>query len=170
MAVVRVKHPGIGTDDAKKPPKREPLPEGDYEATIMAANPGATNGSPPVQKVSVEFQILHAIKEDGSIEFESCAKRRAFQDYVLEPDERYPDMNETRRWEVQQLVDATGIPFELENGLLAFDTDHLQGKIVRITIRHRKGRDIDEATGQPKIFTNVTKVDSAEDPAEGDIV
>lgn len=163
MARVTVKHQGITNPDAKKPPKREPIPEGTYAAIIMKAVPGGTRSNPPLAKVAVEFQILYAQLEDGSKD-EALKGRRAFQDFILEPDESMPDLSERRRYELVMLLDATSVEYT-DDG---FDSDHLHNKSVLITIKHREGNKVDPETGNKPIFTNVTKIDAISDGSDDD--
>lgn len=155
MPEVKITHAGITSEDAKTAPKREPVPEGTYQAVIVSAPSGATNHKPPLAKVSVEFQLLYAVNEDGSQD-DSHQGRRCYQDYILEPEPAKPDMNEIRRYELRMLLDAAEVEYTDEG----FNTDHLVNKNVIITVKHRKGRQQDEDGNYP-IYTNVVKVDSA---------
>lgn len=163
MAEVKVTHPDLGSDDAKIPPKREPVPVGDYNAIIMAALVGTTNFAPPLIKVSVEFQILYPW---GNPEDEAMRGRRVFQDYVLEHDPTNEELSAQRRYELRMLLDATNTPVSKEG---TFNTDHLLQKPVKITVRHRRGkpRGADEPT---PIFANVSKVDSAVEATDDEIL
>lgn len=165
MPEVKVTHKGLTSDEAKEAPKRTPVPAGNYHAIIMGAALKMTKGAPPLQKVSVEFQLLYGIEENGSGHDEGSQGRRVWQDYIVEDDDRYPDISETRRHELRQLLDATEIAFT-DSG---FNSDHLLNKSVVITIRHRKGDRADEDGNFP-IFTNVVKVDTAEAVAADDLV
>jgi hypothetical protein len=165
MAKVKVAHKGLGSDDAKDAPKREPVAPGQYAAQTMGAVFGPTRHSPPLEKVSVEFQILYGIGADGDEHDETFQGRRVYQDYILEPDPSMPDLNDQRRFELRQLLDATAAPFD-DDG---FDTDDLINKTVHITIKHRKGKQPDD-DGHYPVFTNVTKVDTAEKVEADDLV
>jgi hypothetical protein len=165
MPEVKVTHAGLKGDDAKVAPKRTPVPEGLYHAIIMSASLRTTKGSPPLQKVSVEFQILFGVDEGSEAHDETQQGRRVYQDYILEADERWPDISDQRRYELRQLLDATEIPFT-DDG---FNTDHLINKSVKVTVRHRKGSEAD-SDGNLPIFTNVVKVDTAETVSADDLV
>jgi hypothetical protein len=161
MPQVKVNHDKL-TDPsaAAKPPKRDPVAPGVYVAIVMAAPLGVTKGSPPLQKVMVEFQILHSEKNEAHE-----AGRRVFQDYILEKDAAKSDMNAQRRWELRMLLDAAGVAYT-DDG---FNTDHLLTKTVKITVRHRNGTQKDE-DGVLPVFTNVVKVDTTEEIKEEDLV
>lgn len=165
MAKVPVKHSDITSDDAKKAPKREPIPIGRYHAVTMKVNQGITGHKPePFAKISVEFQIVAMIGEDGELD-ESHKGRRVYQDYILEPDEMRPDLSEQWRYELVQLLDACDAEFD-EDG---FDDDDIKQKRVIISIRHRQGDKTDE-DGNTIVFTNVKKVESAEEVSEDDLI
>lgn len=163
MARVPVSHEGLKDPDAAVAPKREPVPEGTYMALITKSVMGSTNKAPVLAKMSVEFQILHAIVNDETDE--TCSGRRVFQDYILEPDPRYEDLSKQRRAEIRQLLDATNAPFD-ENG---FDDEDIINKTVKIVVKHRKSREPD-AEGNHRIFTQIDKIDSAEEVAPGDLI
>jgi len=158
---VKINHDKLTDPNAsQKPPKREPVPPGVYIATIMAAPMGVTKGSPPLNKISVEFQILH---DDKNVATE--AGRRVFQDYILEKDPAKTDLNAQRRWELRMLLDAAGVVYT-DDG---FNTDHLMTKTVKITVRNRNGTQQDE-DGKYPVFTNVVKVDTTEEIRDEDLV
>jgi hypothetical protein len=156
---VNIKHQNIKGDGAKKPPKRDPVPEGTYAAIIMKAPLKATNHDTPLAKIAVEFQLLYTINEDGSKD-DSIKSRRVFQDFILEPDDAMPDMSATWLYELRMLLDATGVEFTDEG----FNSDHLVNKSVRITVKQRSGGLDDD--GEPRIFTNVKKIDSLDGSAD----
>lgn len=161
MPEVKVKHDKLTDPDAAtKPPKRDPVAPGVYIALIQAAPMGVTKGSPPLSKMSVEFQLLHNDKNDTAE-----AGRRVFQDYILEKDPTKTDLNAQRRWELRMLLDAAGVPYT-DDG---FNTDHLLTKTVKITVRHRNGTQVDE-DGKLPVFTNVVKVDTTEEIKDEDLV
>ena len=164
MAKVKVTHPGMTSKEAKTAPKREPIPPGKYAALIMNVNQGSTNHQTPLSKVSVEYQILHAMSEEGQHD-ETHRGRRVYQDYILEHDPSMPDLSEQRRWELVMLLDACNADYD-DDG---FDPDHLKEKSVHITVRHREGNKVDDE-GNKRIFSNVVKVDTAEEVSEDDIV
>lgn len=165
MAKVKVSHPNITSEEAKEAPKREPVPPGKYHVLIMNVNQGSTKHSTPLSKISVEFQILFGLGEDGQKHDEEHAGRRVYQDFILEHDPSMPDLSEQRRWELVMLLDACNVEYD-DDG---FDTDHLKEKAVIITVRHREGSKTDD-DGNKRIFTNVVKVDSSEPVDEEDIV
>jgi hypothetical protein len=171
MAKVKVTHPGLTSQEAKDAPKREAVPPGRYHAQIMNVREGSTNHAEPLKKVTAEFQILFMIveaDEEAGIEENQDVThkgRRVYQDYITEPENSSPDLSEQRRWELVQLLDATNAPYD-DDG---FDTDDLQEKVVIITVRHREGTKTDD-DGKKRVFTNVTKVDTAEAIGDDDLV
>lgn len=154
MPQVKVTHDALTTDAAKEAPRRDPVPPGEYIAVIAAAPLGTTKTSPPLQKISVEYHILYAAAEERDTTHEG---RHVYQDYILERDDRARDLSQQRRRELRMLLDATGIAFD-DAG---FNTDHLVTKVVKITVKHRRGRNPDEDGNYP-IFSNVVKVDTGE--------
>lgn len=154
MPQVKVTHDSLSSDNAKEAPRREPVPPGEYVAVIAAAPLGVTKGQPPLQKLSVEFHILYGCTEPKDTTHEG---RHVYQDFILEKDPRMPDLSQQRRRELRMMLDATGVAFS-DDG---FNTDHLVTKVVKITIRHRRGKQAD-ADGNLPTFTNVVKVDTAE--------
>jgi hypothetical protein len=161
---VNVTHESLSGSDATTAPKREPVPPGLYKALIMSCPLGTTRGTPPLQKISAEFQLLHQVMEDEKID-DSVSGRRVYQDFILEKDPSYPSLDSTRRYELRMLLDATGTPFT-DKG---FNTDHVVNKTVMITVRHRTGRQPDEHGNLP-VFSNVVKIDTAEKVNEEDLV
>lgn len=162
MPEVKISHDKLTDPEAAaKPPKRDPVAPGVYIAVIMGAPLGVTKGAPPLRKLSCEFQILN--DEKGGV---SEQGRRVFQDYILEKHPSQTDLNAQRRWELRMLLDAAGVPYT-DDG---FNSDHLVTKTVKITVRHRPGKEIDEETGKVNVFTNVVKVDTTEDIKEEDLV
>jgi hypothetical protein len=162
MPEVAIKHPAMDSEDAKKAPKREPVDPGEYAAVIVNAPLGVTRGVPPLQKISVNFQLIHKINEDGSIEAK-WAGRRVFQDYILEPDPSNSFLDEQRRYELRMLLDASGIVYTPTS----FNNEHLDNKPVRIVVRHRTGKEKDE-DGKLMVFSNVVKVDCPASEAGSD--
>jgi len=161
MPAVKINHDKLTDPNAaQKPPKREPVAPGVYVALIMAAPVGVTKGAPPLNKMSVEFQVLHDEKNNAHE-----AGRRVFQDYILEKDPAKTDLNAQRRWELRMLLDACGVAYT-DDG---FNTDHLLTKTVKITVRHRNGTQVDE-DGKLPVFTNVVKVDTTEEIKDEDLV
>lgn len=170
MARVTIKHEGIKDDDATVPPKRDPVPEGNYNALIVAAHQSATSSSPPLAKVAVQFQIVSRLADEGQEapppDAEKDAGRRVFQDYIIEPDPTMPQMNDQRKYELRCLLDAAKVDFD-DTG---FDTDDLLNKPVKIKVRHRRGTKVDPDTNELPIFTNVRKVESLEEISSDDLV
>lgn len=163
---VQVTHRSLTSDEAKKAPRRDPVPVGTYHATIMNVSTGTTNHNDnPLMKISVEFQILFSIDPETGEKKEDQRNRRVYQDYILEHDDSRPDLSEQRRYELRQLLDACDADFNDEG----FDTDDLQERTVVITVRHRESNKVDDE-GNKRIFTNVSKVDTAEEIAEGDVI
>jgi len=161
---VNVTHESLTGADATTAPKREPVPPGIYKAIIMSCPLGTTRGTPPLQKISAEFQLVHKVEENGKIETE-VSGRRVYQDFILEKDPSYPSLDSQRRYELRMLLDATSTPFT-DKG---FNTDHVVNKAVVITVRHRTGRTPDE-NGNLPVFSNVVKIDTAEAVNEDDLV
>lgn len=164
MPEVNVTHESLSGSDATSAPKREPVPPGLYKALVMSCPLGTTRGTPPLQKISAEFQLLHQVMEDEKID-DSVSGRRVYQDFILEKDPSYPSLDSQRRYELRMLLDATGTPFT-DKG---FNTDHIVNKTVMITVRHRTGRTPDEHGNLP-VFSNVVKIDTAEKVNEEDLV
>ena len=124
MPQVKVTHDSLTDEGAKDAPKREPVPQGDYIASIAAAPLGLTKSAPPLQKISVEFHILYACTEPKDTTQEG---RHVYQDYILEKDPRQPDMTQQRRRELRMLLDA----HELHHGTAAFAQRHGDGLSTR---------------------------------------
>lgn len=163
MAKVTVRHPGMGSREAGTPPKRDPVPEGKYAALIMAASVDTANRFvPPVQKIRVEFQLLHRILDDGKVD-ETGSGRRVFQDFLLAPANDYPDLDQLRRFELVQLLDACHIPRDAD-GAFEIETNDMLQKTVFVHVKNRNGKekDRDPDTGQLPVFSNVTRIESAE--------
>lgn len=165
MPEVKVSHPTISGDDAKKRPRREPVPDGQYAAIIMGAPLGGTSTSPPLQKLSIEFQVLYAINEDKSHD-DTYKGRRVYQDYILEHDAANQEWSEKRRWQLRMLLDASEIPFT-DSG---FNSDHLVNKTVLITVYTKAGKERDADTGEIIQFTNIKRVDSLTQIADSEIL
>lgn len=162
MPDVRVTHDSLSSDDAATPPKREVIPVGTYVALIQDVKPGSTQGTPPLAKITVEFNILHDENGDDKLQ-----GRRVFQDFILEKESNRESLNQARRYELRQLLDATETPYTDEG----FNTDHMLNRTVVITVRHRKGKPRNaEEEKDPPIFTNVTKIDTAEEVTDDDIL
>lgn len=168
---VTVRHPGMSSKEAEVPPKREPVPEGKYATTIMAASVDmATRFAPPIPKIRVEFQILHRILDDGQVD-QTANGRRVFQDYLLAPANDYPDLDQQRRFELVQLLDACNIPRN-SDGEFEIETNDMLQRTVFVHIKNRNGKekDRDPVTGRIPVFSNVTRVESAETVKEADLI
>lgn len=163
MARVAVSHEGMKDPGAAVAPKREPVPEGTYMALITKTVMGSTNKAPILSKMSVEFQILHGFR--SAEKDETHSGRRVYQDYILDPDPRYEDLSKTRRAELVQLLEATSAPFDAAG----FDDDDILNKTVKIVVKHRKSREPD-SDGNHRVFTQIDKIDSAEEVNQDDIV
>ena len=168
MPEITVKH---NVKEAQ-PPQREVLPSGDYHAIILKVTPGFTNFEPKLQMISIEYQITRTA--DGSIVNDEPADkyqgRSIFQDYIIERGTK-EFSNQQNAFRIQQLMSATGCPHkDLDGGQISFNTDHLIGKGVKITVNQRAGKlkpNVDPRTPVP-IFNNVDRVDSeisADDPS-----
>lgn len=161
---VRVTHQNFASDETKVAPKREPVPPGTYVAMIMAAPLGVTRGTPVLQKLSVEFQIMHSAENAAD---QAQQGRRVFQDYILEHDAANVDLSRQRAYELRMLLEGAGVPFDDEG----FDPSQLVAKVVKITVRHRLGRpDPQNPTAAVPVFSNVTKVDTNETINEADLI
>jgi hypothetical protein len=150
--------------DAAKLPLRQVVPEGKYDSVIMKVDHGVTKTIPPLTKISVEFQIIkHADGADGA---DACKGRRVWQDFVLEnaPDAD-PFMVQLRRRSLVQLLEAASCAYTEEG----FNTDHLLGRTVKITVIHRKGSQ-PGADGSVPTFANVREIDMAEKLSEDNTV
>jgi len=170
MPEVVVKH---NVKDAT-PPQRETLPSGSYHALLIKVTPGLTNFLPALQMISIEFQIVKTA--EGSIvndeKEDKYAGRSVFQDYIIERGSK-EFTNQQNAFRIQQLMAATKCPNkELEGGMISFNTDHLLGKGVKISVTQRAGKK--RATDDPKapvpIFNNVDRVDSEVEADEKDMV
>lgn len=165
MPDVKVTHDSLKDPTAKDPPPRDPVAPGTYVALITSAVLGVTKGVPLLQKVTVQFQLLHMEKEDGTSD-DTYQGRVVYQDYILEKDpSAHKERNQQRRYELVQLLDATNTPYN-DDG---FNTDHLANKNVKILVKHRAGTKAD-AEGKIPIFANVAKVDTTEAAAAGELV
>jgi hypothetical protein len=166
MPEVKVTHDSLKDPTAKEPPPRDPVAPGNYVALITSAVQGVTKGTPILTKVTVQYQLMHMELEDGALD-DTYQGRVVYQDYILEKDPKSnPEMNQRRRYELVQLLEATNTPYT-DDG---FNTDHLANKTVRVLIRHRPGKQIDPVTNMIPVFANVVKVDTTEAAAAGDLV
>src|SRR5262245_44403448 len=163
MPEVKTTHKGLSNPDSAVKPVRVPVEPGVYMAMIMAAPNGVTKGTPPLMKISVEFQILYRDEDHD----ETQQGKRVVQDYILEDDPRQTDMSKQRLYELRMLLDATKTPYT-DAG---FNTDHLLTKTVKITVRHRSGKvDPADPTAPVPVFSNVVKVDTSEKVNESELV
>jgi len=188
MAKVVVKMPATMAGSTPAAPERERVPDGEYMALVAKVTEGFTQGSPPIEKIQVEYQIMWRILENNAKD-ESCEGRRIWQNYIYGLDTSV-DQNivNLRMYELKMLLLATATAFEevpvtdeagKETGLVAlsFDTDHIvaqPGKeqpTVRIVVANKTSKRKD-ATGQEttSTFTNVTKVDVAQDATDDQLV
>lgn len=165
MPRVKVTHKNLTDEEAKKAPKRTPLPVGPYHAVIQGASPGTTNHKTPLNKVSVEFQVVAKIEEDDTIVEKPYQGRRVYQDYITEHSDDMPDISEIWRYELVSLLDAAQVDYDDEG----FDTDDLLQKPVIVHIKHRTG-DKEDDNGDPIIFMNVKKVESPEKVDEDELI
>lgn len=156
MPEIRVKH-NIAT--ATEPPRREAVPSGTYEAMIANVVDGATRTTPPRAKITMEFQI---VKDDaGDNKYNG---RRVYQDFVIEPGGEYDDRE---KWRLKQALEAVKCPYRIEDGCTMFNTDHLVGKSVKITIKTAPGKpdpkELEKPVEQrkpPQEFSRVERVDT----------
>lgn len=163
MPEMKVSHADITSDDATKaPPPKEVIPSGVYHAAIMQALPGLTKTTPPLSKMSVEYQILFRAEDKD----QTMQGRRVYQDYVLEKMPTDERMSQLWRKELVELLIATGTPYTAAG----FNSDHLLTKEVKIQVIQRSGRVKDPETNAFPIFNGVKKVDTAVDIPDGDIV
>lgn len=166
MPKVQTKVGDIASDDAKKLPKRDEVPPGDYYAQIANAALGTTKNAPTRQKLTLEFQIQG--RADGNDKLPECQGRRVWQDYMLEKvnDDTLDQMS---RFRIRNLLDATGIAYEAvgseEEPSFEFDSDHLIGKNVIISVT-KSTKQREDGTH----FTNVNRIDTAEEIADDDLV
>lgn len=174
MAKVTVGHPGMDSDDANVRPRRDPPTEGKYAAFIANVTVDQTAWTaPPVPKIRVEFQLKYRFNsEDNPVETDidkTESGRRVWQDFILAPIEKLPDLSLTHRYELRQLLDACDVERDPDG---SFDTDHLLQKPVYIVVKHRPGKekDRDPETGELPKFTNVTRIESSTPVAADDIL
>jgi hypothetical protein len=160
MPEITVKH---NVKDAQ-PPQREVIPTGTYHSNIIKVTPGLTNFEPKLQTISIEYSITKTA--DGSVvndePADKYAGRSVYQDYILEPGTK-PFANQREAFRLQQLMAATKCPYKpLEGGMISFNTDHLLGKGVKITVTQRPGkkREGDDPKAPLPLFNNVDRVDS----------
>jgi hypothetical protein len=165
MAKANVTLSGLGSPPPTEPPKREPIPVGQYLAMIVGVKDGFTNSTPPLDKVTVEYQILHAVLADGKTD-EKHKGRRLWQDYIYKHDPSVDDnFNAQRLYDLKMMLLATETPHD-ETG---FDTDDIGKKnnmvYVWVTHRNKTVDDGVDSDGKKKTrtmtFTNVQKIDTA---------
>lgn len=165
MPKVQVTHKKLTDPNAKKAPRRDPVPVGRYHSIIMNVSQGTTKHDEPLLKITCEFQLVALIKEEGELEEKGIQGRRVYQDFIIQHSDDMPDMSERWRYELVSLLDATDVEYDDEG----FDTDDLMQKPVIITVRHREGDKVDD-NGEPIIFTNVKKVESPEEVDEDELI
>jgi hypothetical protein len=159
MPEIKVQH---DLNKADKPPARQPIPPGTYEALIVAAVLGLAKKS-GLNKFTVEYRLLKTVDGD-----ETMSGRRVFQDYVFEAGSD-PEVNSREAYRIRQLLDATNVDFKHSDGSFAFNTDHLHNKSVRILVTQRAGTQVGQ-DGTVPIFHNVDRVDTAVALNSADIV
>lgn len=170
MPEVKVKH---NVKDAT-PPLREVLPSGTYHALIIKIVPGVTRFKPELETISIEYQVVKTA--DGSVvngeKDDKYHGRAVYQDYIIEMGTN--DYNNQREaFRIQQLIAATGIPHTVhEGGQITFNTDHLTGKGVKITVTQRAGkkRPGDDPKAPAMLFNNVERIDSEQEIADENLV
>jgi hypothetical protein len=171
MPHVAITHRNMTSAEAAAAPVRRAVEPGNYEAAIVAVSLGTTRGASRLMKMTVSYQILRRVDADEKTAY-SEQGRRVFQDYILQEDASQPDISELRRWDLRQLLDATGVPFN-DDGFNTDDFITEPFKRVVITIKHRYGKEPDES-GERPVYTNVSKVDANLDldseMAAGDII
>lgn len=164
MSDLNFKFGGRDLNDPKagEVPVREVLPLGKYVAKIVDIKAGLTRQQPPQPKMSIEFMILHtarSVDANGVCTNEggdrSLSGKRAFQDYLLNPEVR-GDGNDFNTYRLRGLLSACQIPV-VNN---SFDATPMVGKDVLITITHRFGNP--DANGKVPTFANVDGVDRVE--------
>lgn len=170
MPEVNVKH---NVKDAT-PPSREPLPSGEYHSKIVQVATGFTNFEPKLAQMTVEFSITRTAQ--GSIvndePADKYAGRSVYQDFILEPGTKMY-ANAAEAFRIQQLMAATNCPHtEGEGGTIRFNTDHLLGKGVKITVIQKaaKPRPGDDPRAPLPVFNRVDRVDSEADIKDGDLI
>lgn len=144
----------LNSPEAATAPVREVLPKGKFAAKIVDIKPGLTRHQPPQPKMVVEFMVLN--DEAGS---RAMSGKRAFQDYVLNPETR-GDGNDFQTYRLRGLLSACAVPV-VNN---SFDAGPMIGQDVMITITHRFGSPTPD--GKVPTFANVDAVDRL--PSEGD--
>ena len=152
MPAVKVEH---NVKDATKPPPRQPLPSGNYDALIANSVIGLTKKT-GLDKLTIEYRIVKTTEGDAAF-----GGRRVYQDYVLQrgTDE---EMNAREAFRIRQLLDATGITYTTatDGGGFEFNSDQMHNKAVRITVTQRPGTQ-PNPDGVIPIFNNVDRVDMA---------
>lgn len=143
----------LNSPEAATVPVRVVLPKGKYVAKIVDIRPGLTKQQPPQPKMVVEFMVLN--DEAGS---RAMSGKRAFQDYVLNPETR-GDGNDFQTYRLRGLLSACAV--SVVNN--SFDAGPMIGQNVMITITHRFGNPAPD--GQIPTFANVDVVDRL--PGEG---
>lgn len=170
MPEITVKH---NVKDAQ-PPQREIIPSGLYHALIIKVTPGLTNFEPKLQTISIEYQITET--DPGSVvneePIDKYKGRSVYQDYILEPGTK-AFANAQEAFRMQQLMAATKCPHRpLEGGMIAFNTDHLLGKPVKITVIQKTGKlkTGDDPKKPLPVYNNVDRVDSQVEVADEELV
>lgn len=159
MPEVVIKH---NVKDAKEP-DRDILPDAVYHAIIMKCTNGETNFTPALKTIQLEFSIVKTAAEcvAAGDEDTKYTGRSVYQDYIIEPGTKtFANQNEAFR--MQQLVSATGIPHKVyDEGQISFNTDHLIGKGVKITVAHRSSKPNPNDPKAPiRQFNKVDRIES----------
>jgi len=159
MPAVKVEH-DVG--NATKPPPRQPLPPGTYDALVANSTIGLTKQT-GLTKLTIEYRIVKTAEGDAAF-----GGRRVYQDYVLQRG-LDDEMNAREAFRIRQLLDATGITYTSGGGSFEFNSDQMHNKAVRITVTQRPGKQ-PNAEGVIPVFNNVDRVDMAGVLDDADVV
>jgi hypothetical protein len=173
MAKIVATMPDVG-NPSSEPPRREPVPPGDYAVMLVSVKDGFKEGvTPPIATVTLEFQILHQILADASID-DKLKGRRVWQQYVCAEDPNVDSgINALRGYELKQMIAATRTPHEiLGQNSISFDSDDIMknAPTLKITVVNKTKTFDDgvEMDGKKKTkertFSNVQRIDTAETP------
>lgn len=154
----------LNVRDAEEP-KRDALPSGDYHAVILKADPKTNKDN--LSAIGLEFSVLKTDTEsiltgDDELKY---AGRSVWQDFVLAKG-KTDFITQRNAFRLQQLLAATKCPHKFQdNGGVKFNTDHLLGKAVVISVTCSTGKpDPLNPKKEIPIFNNVDKIDVAIDP------
>lgn len=171
MPEITVKH---NVKDAVQP-QREVIPSGTYHAVILKVVGGVTQYlKPALQCISIEYQIVKTDKASvlpGEDEAK-YAGRAVYQDYIIEPG---PDLfrNAQQAFRIQQLIAATGVASKtLDGGQVSFNSDHLIGKAVALTLSvyGKRKKEGDDPKAPVEQRNGVDRIDSVVQANDADIV